>query len=295
MFSAIAPCAPLNVNVGHQGEGMHVLDRNASVLGRLLEELSWRGETIRRYRNGGRGYENVLTAEALQGLDFLPRTTFLGAVLAAAHGAPAALRRLVSEVEEAKVTLLPGNQYLIPSGTRHQTRLPVQPDGLIETPNCFVVVEAKGLGRSSFQPEQLSREYVLTLRDAGARAPIFLLVLPTEPPVKIKDHGKLVPEDAIELYLEPVLARAEQHSISPAQARKLIPEVVCWTTWSDIARIVEQQRTTTMPTDKTVSACIDRLAFSVTRAIAWHAIAPNGTRTDAQPRLAADAPKAARR
>ena len=46
---------------------------NASVLGRLLEELSWAGNTIRNYREGGRGYENVLTAEALQGLDFLPR------------------------------------------------------------------------------------------------------------------------------------------------------------------------------------------------------------------------------
>lgn len=274
---------------------MHVLDRNASVLGRLLEELSWRGETIRRYRNGGRGYENVLTAEALQGLDFLPRTRFLGAVLAAAHGAPSARRRLVSEVDEARVTLLPGNQYLIPSGTRHQTKFPVQPDGFIETPNCFVVVEAKGLGRSSFQPEQLSREYVLTLRDAGSRTPIFLLILSAEPPFGIKAHGKLAPEAAIELYLKSVLSRAEQHSISLAQARKLIPEVVCWTTWAEISRIVEKQRTTTPPLDMAVSACIDRLAFSVTRAIAWHAIAPPGIRAYAQPRLAAEAPKAARR
>ena len=62
-----------------------LLDRNTSTLGRLLEELSWLGTTIRNYRNGGRGYENVLTAEALQGLDFLPRSTLLGSVLSASQ------------------------------------------------------------------------------------------------------------------------------------------------------------------------------------------------------------------
>jgi hypothetical protein len=53
------------------------LDSNASALGRFLEELSWCGVTIRNYRDGGRGYENVLTTEVLQGLDLLPRSPFL--------------------------------------------------------------------------------------------------------------------------------------------------------------------------------------------------------------------------
>jgi hypothetical protein len=83
------------------------LPRNSSVVGRLLEELSWVGATIRNYRNGGRGYENVLTAEALQALDFLPRGAFLGAVLDVAHGADTARAKLISEIEEAKFTLLP--------------------------------------------------------------------------------------------------------------------------------------------------------------------------------------------
>jgi hypothetical protein len=61
---------------------------NTSVLGRLLEELSWEGSSIRRYRHGGRGYDNVLTAEVLLALDFLPRQAFLGAVLRVAHGSP---------------------------------------------------------------------------------------------------------------------------------------------------------------------------------------------------------------
>ncbi|HEV8555564.1 MAG TPA: hypothetical protein VGR06_04100 [Actinophytocola sp.] len=57
------------------------------MVGRLLEELSWEGPRVRQYRFGGRGLENVLTAEVLTALDFLPRRGFLGAVLAAAHGA----------------------------------------------------------------------------------------------------------------------------------------------------------------------------------------------------------------
>ena len=133
---------------------------NASVVGRLLEELSWVGVTIRNYRNGGRGYENVLTAEALQALDFLPRASFLGAVLGAAHGADLARAKLISEIEEATFTLLPGNRALIPSGDRHQTQMPVQPDGIMESLNTYTILEAKRIRSSSFQPEQLAREYV---------------------------------------------------------------------------------------------------------------------------------------
>lgn len=44
-----------------------------STLGRLLQELSWVGSNIRAYRNGGLGFENVLTAEVLTVLDYLPR------------------------------------------------------------------------------------------------------------------------------------------------------------------------------------------------------------------------------
>lgn len=56
------------------------LDKNCTVLGRLLEELSWDGNTIKAYRYGGRGFENVLTAEVFQALYFLPRQAFLGAL-----------------------------------------------------------------------------------------------------------------------------------------------------------------------------------------------------------------------
>jgi hypothetical protein len=62
---------------------------NDSRVGRLLEEISWEGNT-RPYRQGGRGRGNALTTEVFALPDWLPRQAFLGAVLAAAHGADAA-------------------------------------------------------------------------------------------------------------------------------------------------------------------------------------------------------------
>ena len=44
------------------------------MVGRLLQEISW--ERAISYRAGGKGRENVLTAEVLMALDFLPRTHF---------------------------------------------------------------------------------------------------------------------------------------------------------------------------------------------------------------------------
>lgn len=243
---------------------------NASVVGRLLEELSWVGATIRNYRNGGRGYENVLTAEALQALDFLPRGAFLGAVLDVAHGADTARAKLISEIEEAKFTLLPGNQVLIPSGDRHQTQLPVQPDGIIESLNTFTILEAKRIRSSSFQPEQLAREYVLALRDAGARTPILLLILGAAPPVRVTKHGKLSLQDAVLLHLDAVLAKAEDHSITPEHARGMVEDVVCWITWHEISSVVQAQCDAFHTADLSIKACVDRLASSVTGAIEWH-------------------------
>lgn len=243
---------------------------NSSVLGRLLVELSWAGSTIRDYRNGGRGYENVLTAEALQGLDFLPRRAFLGTVIGNARGADDARAQLISEIEDARFTLLPGSQYLIPSGDRPQTKLRVQPDGLIESPSVYVVLEAKRPRSSSFQSEQLAREYMLALRDAGPRTPLLFLMLGSEPPVKVAKHGRLSIPDAISLYLEPVLNRAEGHSIAIEHAFAKVGEVVCWITWHEIYAIVESQQAALTCGDPSVDASIARLADSVTEAIKRH-------------------------
>lgn len=262
--------ADLRLTSKNMNEPLGTHGRNSSVLGRLLEELSWVGSTIRDYRNGGRGYENVLTAEALQGLDFLPRDAFFGAIIAGARGADDARKKLISEIEEAHFTLLPGSHYLIPSGGRHQTKLPVQPDGVIESPSTYVVLEAKRIRSSSFQSEQLAREYVLALRDSGARSPLLFLLLGSEPPVKVEKHGRLPISDAISLYLESVLTRAEHHSITAEDALARVSQVVCWITWHEIAAIVEVQQSAVVFGGSSVNAAIARLAGSVTRAIAWH-------------------------
>jgi hypothetical protein len=243
---------------------------NSSVVGRLLGELSYSGAKIRDYRSGGRGFENVLTAEAFQGIDFLPRKAFLGAILARAIGASVARERLISEVEEATLTLLPGDQYLIPGEGSNKPKLAVQPDALIQSPGTYVVVEAKRIRPSSFQPMQLAREYVLTLRDSAERLPILLLVLGTDPPVKVSRHGLHSIKSAIELHIDSVLSRATQHSIGIEDAMSKIDDVVCWITWQQISKTIETQLAVEQFWDPSVHASVTRLVNSVTRAITWH-------------------------
>ena len=88
---------------------------NDSVLGRLLEEISWEGSSVSRYRDGGRGRENVLTAEVLAALDFLPRRAFLGAVLGNALGADEARRLLSDQIEDATLSFQEDPAQLLPS------------------------------------------------------------------------------------------------------------------------------------------------------------------------------------
>lgn len=77
------------------------------MIGRLVDELSWAGSSISRLRNGGRGDENVLTAEVMLLLSLLPRTAFLGGVLAAAYGAGKTRALLVPGLEQATVQTFP--------------------------------------------------------------------------------------------------------------------------------------------------------------------------------------------
>lgn len=177
-----------------------------SVLGRLLQELSWVGANIRDFHDGGLGFENVLTAEALTALDFLPRTDFLGAVLQAAHGAVAARSKAVAEIEQAEVTLFPDQLVLRPNAPTNQT-LVVQPDGSVISPGSYVMLEAKRIRTSAFQPEQLAREYVALMREARGRSPLLLLILGSEPPVPVRGHGRMGIAEAISRHLHSVLDR----------------------------------------------------------------------------------------
>ena len=148
---------------------------NMSAIGRLLEEISWEGARVRGYRQGGRGLENVLTTEVFMLLDFLPRDRFFAPVIRAATGAAATLDRIATEAESADVKLLPGDIALTPAGIN------VQPDATITTETCSVLVEAKRIKASAFQPEQLAREYLALLQESTDRTPLLLLVLGSRP------------------------------------------------------------------------------------------------------------------
>lgn len=89
-----------------------------SAIGRLLDEISWEGNA-RKYRDGGIGKENVSTTEVFSALGFLPRTAFLGAVIAAAVGADAARAALIADIEVAAVEVLSGDLRPAKRRTRH--------------------------------------------------------------------------------------------------------------------------------------------------------------------------------
>ncbi|WP_126386102.1 hypothetical protein [Pseudanabaena sp. ABRG5-3] len=251
---------------------MRIEKNNSRVLGRLLEELSWMGQTIKEYRQGGKGFENVLTAEVFQALDFLPRQAFLGAIVKASHGALEARIQLQQEIEEAKFTLLPSNFYLIPSASLHRNGLAVQPDGIIQTPSTFVVLEAKRIKRSYFQAEQLAREFVLVMKEAYEKnsQPILWLILGSEPPVLIRGHGRQNPIDAIEFHLESVLERSENHTFEKSKLLQEAHKVVCWTTWQTISTVVSEQLSNLYVPDKSIKNCVERLANSISQSITWH-------------------------
>lgn len=244
--------------------------RKTSVLARLLEELSWSGSTIRGYREGGRGFENVLTAEVFQALDYLPRERFMGEVVRGCRGADKARDAMLTEIEEARFTLLPGSHYLAPGGEAEGTGVAVQPDGLIEIGSVYAVLEAKRIRPSSFRPEQLAREYVLALSYCDDRLPLLLLVLGEEPPVKVAGHGRQGINDAIAMFLDSVLAGSHLNAVSADDVLASVDDAVCWITWREISDLVRAQQAALDIEDQSIAACVQRLTDSITNAVAWH-------------------------
>jgi hypothetical protein len=242
---------------------------NDSVLGRLLAEVSW--EKASRYHNGGLGFENVLTAEALQGLDFLPRQQFFGAVVQAIHGLGADVdvvkERLFREAEEASFRLLPSQSYYLrPSAEA----LNVQPDAIIETPGVFVLVEAKRIKSSCFQAGQLAKEYVLALREARERLPLLLLILGQEPPVRVQGRGRMDVAEAVLQDLNAVYERTEGLVVGPDGLAERIRSSVAWITWKEIAEAIDAAKCRFDGESALVRACVERIAKSVVEAVQRH-------------------------
>lgn len=241
-----------------------------SVIGRLLDELSWVGKSIRGYRSGGVGYENVLVAETLLALDFLPRKQFLGSVLATATGAEEARLRVVADVEDADLTVLPPEIKLRPNGSSFQEQLVVQPDASLTGPSTFTLIEAKRLRQGSFQEEQLAREFVAVTRDAGSRVPLLLLIIPSPPPVPVKKLGRMDPEEAIEIALARVLDRTEDHPLGLPTLMKMIPQAVAWVTWDDLSATVDRARRAFATDDESVRGTISRLCELLADSVSRH-------------------------
>lgn len=241
-----------------------------SVIGRLLDELSWVGKSIRDYRRGGIGYENVLVAETLLALDFLPRKDFLGGVLAAATGADEARSLVIADVEDAELTVLSPEIKLRPSATSYQEQVVVQPDASLTGPSTFALFEAKRLRQGSFQEEQLAREFVAVTRDAGNRVPLLLLIIPSEPPVPVKRLGRMDPEHAIEIALARVLDKTEDHPLDMPTLVAKIAQTVAWVTWDDLGATVERACRTFTTHDDSVTGTINRLCDLVADSIRRH-------------------------
>ena len=233
-----------------------------SSIGRLLEEVSWEGNA-RTYRGGGLGRENVLTAEVFTALDFLPREAFLGEIIRESHGASASPKDAVAgESENGSVTVLPGD--LDPTDAPGSTWR-VQPDVLIESPSGVAFVEAKRIKSSQFQEHQLLKT-LATLRDyAGSRDFLLLIVTGDPPPYRVERQGRLSIADSIEHSLSIVSDPGDRE-----QLRSAAETSICWTTWEDIAGIVNASARSIAPETGPAAATIQRLAASVQDAVHRH-------------------------
>ena len=242
-----------------------------TITGRLLYELSWEGNAKDTCREGGRGRENLLTAEVLQILDFLPREEFLGRVVDAMHGADCARKKLISEIESADLQVLPPEIHLAPSATTKKGKGIVQPDGHLSTESVYCFVEAKRIRSSSFQPHQLAREVVAATQQARDRTPLLMLLLGKEPPVRVRKHGVLSIKDAVDLSLAHVVENeAENFRLSTEQVQDRLPETVCWITWQEVGEVVAEQARTFMGRPDSVNRAVMRMAKTLAMVLDWH-------------------------
>lgn len=226
-----------------------------STLRQLLEEISWEGNAS-KYRGGGLGKENVLTAEVFQALDFLPRSRFLGAVLDDAQEATPGRAPLSAHAEQMTVTVLPGDL------TAEELAVRVQPDVLVSSPGDFIVVEAKAIRRATFQIEQLAREMLIAQTHAAGRRPVVLLVLDKPPPINVREVGQLSIAEAIDVGMQRITGRVPT-----------VPAVdveVLWTTWASIASQVEQSLSSFVNPDPSVIASVQRVGGALSEAIEAH-------------------------
>lgn len=246
-------------------------DPNLSVIGSLLGDISWAGKTVNKYRNGGKGLENVLSAEVLQLLDFLPRKEFLGELIKRLHSDNSVvIEKLYSEINEATFNLFPGNHYLKSKPTSHQKGISVQPDGILETPSVYGLLELKRIKKSSFQPLQLAKEFYLVTRDAKERIPLLILIISKEPPVAVQSNGRVDIFDYIKKTLPDVYQVADSHHLTENQVKGLVNQHVAWITWPEIRSTVIHLKEKYDGSKSSINASIARICEALITAIDFH-------------------------
>ena len=246
-------------------------DNRVSVIRQLLHDVAGEGERAKRYKNDGYKDENALTAEVLQGLDFLPRRHFLGEIIQQSHSISdsaniAEIKSALAEQSEDMELVFQPEGLPFRGDSRHQTEF-VNPDGLFETKDvAYILIEAK-LKQGSFGSEQLAREYVVLMREARDRTPLLLLILGRGPLVRVEGHKD--PQrikESIEGGLKSVRSKVEcQYSFSELVDR--VDRTVAWITWKEITEIVCRQLDCFAAESSSTRAAVKRVADSIVKAI----------------------------
>jgi hypothetical protein len=184
--------------------------------------------------------------------------------LRCAHGAEHNRIHVAEEIEDGEITLLPDQIEL------GRSQVVVQPDATIVTQRSYVLVEAKRIRSSSFQTEQLAREFVALMRDCGSKVPLLLVLLGAAPPVRVKGLGWFDLSEAVATNLAGVVSRTPELAIAPDDLVGQIPEVVAWITWGEVRDIVTRQLGRYSQAPDGLAGTVRRLVASVVTAIEWH-------------------------
>lgn len=244
-----------------------------SPVAQLMAGISWEGRrVIQKYRNGGRGVEEVLTTEMLLGLSFLPPRPFLED-LVERISFPFSTEPFIAPEEIASLRFLPkptGRHALKPDAPTHQSAIDVQVDAMAETSRSRIFIEAKRIGASSFQEEQLARTFLIALRESGDLSPRVLLVLGHPPPVKVQNLGRIEIKDGILARLEEVYKKTDHLDFSLSEAESRIDNCVAWTTWQEIANSVHASMEKYQNHDPSTYLAIDRISNFVQGTVEWH-------------------------
>lgn len=244
-----------------------------SPIAHLMSGISWEGNRVtKKYRKGGRGVEEVLTTEILMGLGFLPRKPFLEDFLYRLSYSSSNGPYITSE-EIDTLRFLPkpkGRHALKPDAPTHQAAIDVQIDAMAQTSRSRIFIEAKRIGPSSFQEEQLARTFLIALRESDGFTPRVLLLLGSPPPVKVQNLGRVEIKDGILARLEEVYQKTDYTSFSLSEAESQIDECIAWITWQEIAQSVHHSMTMYENPDPSTYSSVERIANFVQSSVKWH-------------------------